>query len=206
MRPIRILAVSDSVQRRLEAGDLRERLGPIDLLVGCGDLPPSYLEYLLTHLNIPAACVPGNHDPDEYAVPGAWVVDGRWARAAGLTLTGFGGSRRYKSDGRHQYTEAEMTARVAMALPRLLLRRLRKGHGVDIVITHAPPFGVHDASDLPHVGFRSLGWLVRTARPRVLLHGHTHRDPNLDPAESTLHGARVINVNPYRLVEIERGE
>jgi Icc-related predicted phosphoesterase len=204
VRPQRILAVSDSVERTLEASSLRDRLGRIDLLVGCGDLPASYLEYLLTHLNVPAVCVPGNHDPDTYAVPGAWMIDGRFVQAGGITVIGFGGSRRYKADGRHQYTESEMTFRVAVRMPRLLVRRARWGRGVDVVVTHASPFGVHDATDWPHLGFRCFRWLIEAARPRLLLHGHTHRDPNLDPDETLVFGTRVININPHRLVEFVR--
>jgi uncharacterized protein len=204
VRPVRILAVSDSVERTLEASSLRDRLGRIDLLVGCGDLPASYLEYLLTHLNVPAVCVPGNHDPDTYAVPGAWMIDGRFVQAGGITVIGFGGSRRYKSDGRHQYTESEMTFRVAVRMPRLLVRRARWGRGVDVVVTHASPFGVHDATDWPHLGFQCFRWLIQAARPRLLLHGHTHRDRNLDPDETLVFGTRVININPHRLVEFVR--
>ncbi len=202
---LRILAVSDAVEEALEAPGLRDRLGPIDLLVGCGDLSPVYLEGLVTRLNVPAVTVPGNHDADGFRVPG-WVdIDGAFHRAAAVTMVGFGGSRRYKADGRHQYTESEMRVRVAGLLPRLLLRRARFGRGVDLVVTHAPPRGVHDAFDLPHIGFDAFHFLLRAARPRLLLHGHTAYNRNLDPSESLVLSTKVVNVNPYRLVDLEMG-
>ena len=200
---MRILAVSDAVEEALEVPKLRDRLGRIDLLVGCGDLPPSYLEGLVTRLNVPAVTVPGNHDADAFRVPG-WVdLDGAFRRMASITMVGLGGSRRYKADGRHQYTESEMLVRVAGLLPRLILRRARYGRGVDLVVTHAPPRGVHDASDLPHIGFEAFHLLLRAARPRLLLHGHTAYNRNLDPSESVVLSTRIINVNSSRVVDLE---
>ena len=203
MKTLRILAVSDAVEHSLDSPMLRERLGPLDLLVGCGDLPAAYLEGLVTRLNLPAIGVPGNHDPDAFYVPGMVNIDGSLQRAAGVAVVGLGGSRRYKADGRHQYTESEMAVRVAALLPLLLLRRVRYGRGVDIVVTHSPPRGIHDGLDLPHVGFAAFHRLLKAGRPRLLLHGHTAFNRNLDTGESTLLSTRVINVNPFRIVELE---
>ena len=203
MRTLRILAVSDAVEHSLDSPMLRERLGPLDLLVGCGDLPAAYLEGLVTRLNLPAIGVPGNHDPDAFNVPGMVNIDGSLQRAAGVAVVGLGGSRRYKADGRHQYTESEMAVRVAALLPLLLLRRVRYGRGVDIVVTHSPPRGIHDGLDLPHVGFAAFHRLLKAGRPRLLLHGHTAFNRNLDTGESTLLSTHVVNVNPFRIVELE---
>jgi len=199
---VRILAVSDAIESTLESSTLRDRLGPIDLLVGCGDLPAAYLEALVTRLNVPAVCVPGNHDPDRFEVAGWVEIDGALRRAGPVSVVGLGGSRRYKSDGRHQYSETEMRVRVAALLPILVLRRLRFGRGADIAVTHAPPRGVHDGSDIPHIGFEAFHFLLRAARPRLLLHGHTPYLSNLHPSESALFETRIINVNPFRVVEL----
>ena len=203
MKTLRILAVSDAIEHSLDSALLRERLGPLDLLVGCGDLPAAYLEGLVTRLNLPAIGVPGNHDPDAFDVPGMVNIDGLLQRAAGLAVLGLGGSRRYKADGSHQYTESEMSVRVAALVPLLLLRRVRYGRGVDVVVTHSPPRGVHDGVDLPHIGFAAFHRLLKAGRPRLLLHGHTAFNRNLDTGESTLLSTRVINVNPFRIVELE---
>ena len=58
----RILALADEVDDSLGAEAL-ERLGP-DLVLGCGDLPADYLEYVVTVTGSPLLYVPGNHDPD----------------------------------------------------------------------------------------------------------------------------------------------
>lgn len=203
MKTLRILAVSDAIEPSLDSALLRERLGPLDLLVGCGDLPAAYLEGLVTRLNLPAIGVPGNHDPDAFDVPGMVNIDGLLQRTAGLAVLGLGGSRRYKADGRHQYTESEMSLRVAALVPLLLLRRLRYNRGVDVVVTHSPPRGVHDGVDLPHIGFTAFHRLLKAGRPRLLLHGHTAFNRNLDTGESSVLSTRVINVNPFRIVELE---
>jgi Icc-related predicted phosphoesterase len=200
---LRILAVSDSIEGWLESPGVRDRLGPIDLLAGCGDLSAGYLEGLVTRFNVPSVGVPGNHDTDVFDVPGLIDLDGRMQKAAGLWLAGLGGSRRYKADGRHQYTEAEMTFRVSLLLPHLLLRRARYGRGADVILTHAPPHGVHDGTDLPHTGFVCFHLLLRAARPRLLLHGHTSYNRNLEAGESWIEGTRVLNVNPSRIIELE---
>ena len=42
-------------------GDRLPSLNP-DLVIGCGDLPFDYLEYLVSRLDVPLLYVPGNHD------------------------------------------------------------------------------------------------------------------------------------------------
>jgi Icc-related predicted phosphoesterase len=123
--------------------------------------------------------------------------------ARNLVITGLGGSRRYKPRGRHQYTENEMHLRMIPLLPRLLWRRLRTGRGADILVTHAPPRGVHDAADAAHIGFEAFHRLIRAVRPRLLLHGHMHRWTGSEPRESEVDGTRVLNVYPVSLIEIE---
>ena len=67
-RPIRLLAVSDEVDPALEQAATRRALGPIDLVLGAGDLEPSYLGFLADAFGVPLLYVRGNHD-----VGGAWA-------------------------------------------------------------------------------------------------------------------------------------
>lgn len=196
---MRILAVSDEVVGFLYSPAVRERFAGVDLLLGCGDLPAGYLEYLVTQLNLPLFYVPGNHDPDDFAVPGGTSVDGRVVRHGKLRIAGLGGSLRYKPDGRHQYTQGQMCWRAA----GLLAAALARGTRIDILVTHAPPRGVHEGPDPVHQGFSSFRPLLRLARVRLMVHGHSHIHANLDPNETVVGGARVLNVFPYRLVEVE---
>ena len=60
--PIRLLAVSDDVDRALDYAINREKIGRIDAVVGAGDLEPSYLCFLGDAFGAPVAYVRGNHD------------------------------------------------------------------------------------------------------------------------------------------------
>lgn len=202
---MRILALCDQVVEHVYGPQVREHYPGVDLILGAGDLPPFYLEYVECQYNVPMLYVPGNHDPDRYAVPGGEDVDGRAMRVRDRLVVGFGGSRRYKRDGAHQYTEAEMHLRLAPLLPRLLLRRLRLGHGMDILLTHAPPRGIHDADDLAHTGFQAFRRLIHLARPRLVVHGHVHLWAGQGRRETTLDGTRILNAYPVRLIELEPG-
>jgi len=196
---MKILALSDEVVPFIYSPTVRERFADVGLIVGCGDLPAAYLEYVVTQLNVPLVYVPGNHDPDEYVVHGGQSVDGRWTRLSGVSIAGLGGSQRYKPEGRHQYTEDEMFARVA----RLLLTGRMAGRRIDVFVTHAAPQGVHDGADHVHAGFRAFHTFLRTGKPRLMLHGHTHLQRNLETTWTPLYHTQVINVYPYRLLELE---
>lgn len=199
---MRVLAVSDRVLPHLYTPLSIQRFGGIDLIVACGDLPAEYLEYLLTQLNVPLLFVPGNHDPDSYSVPGGTNVDGKVVSYQSCLIMGLGGSRRYKPIGRHQYTEMEMRARMLRNLPRLALNRIRHGRALDVLITHAPPRGIHDAEDPAHVGFTAFLEFIRFFQPSFMLHGHTHRIANLETFDSEYTGCRIINVYPSREVDV----
>jgi Icc-related predicted phosphoesterase len=206
---MKILAVSDQVVERVYPLASQGHFRDASLIVGCGDLPYAYLEYLVTVIGAPLYYVPGNHDPEydprraDSRAEGGANLDLRLARdRLGLTLAGFGGSIRYKPDGPNQYTQSEATLRALTLLPSLLLRRLR-GRPVDILLAHSPPLGIHD-SDGAHCGLKALNLLLRWARPRYLLHGHTHfYRQNLEASETQFMHTRIVNVFPYKVIEIE---
>ena len=202
---MKILALSDQVVEHVYSPAVRARYPQVDLILGCGDLPAYYLEYVECQFNVPLLDVAGNHDPDNYQVPGGQDIDGRIARVQNLTVTGLGGSRRYKADGRHQYSETEMHVRLIPLMPRLFWRRLRHGFGTDILVTHAPPKGIHDAPDLAHTGFDAFQRLIRAVRPRLVLHGHVHLWSGTETRETRFDGTRILNVYPVQLIELEPG-
>lgn len=59
---MRVLAVSDRVLDKLYSGQVRHLFPDIDLIVGCGDLPFYYLDFLTSALDAPLVYVRGNHD------------------------------------------------------------------------------------------------------------------------------------------------
>ncbi len=212
---MKILALSDQVVEHLYSPLIRERFGDVDLVVGCGDLPSYYLDYIVSMLNVPLALVPGNHDlpmtspnaeqAPESAGAAKWSasIDGRVVEEQGVLLAGLGGSIRYRPDGVHQYTQAEMRGRVLRMAPRLYWNRLRHGRFLDILVTHAPPRGIHDAEDPAHVGFKVFNRFIAHFRPRYLLHGHSHVYRRCDITTSQVGGTTIINVYPYRVIEVD---
>jgi Icc-related predicted phosphoesterase len=206
---MKILALSDQVIDRLYSGHVKINYPDLNLMIGCGDLPYSYLEFLLTILNIPLYYVPGNHDP-EYGhsaatrAEGGVNLDGKVLFEKGLLMAGLGGSILYQPGGPNQYSQGEMYLRAWRLLPKILWARARFRRPLDLLITHSPPAGIHDDDDPTHQGLRALNFLLRWARPRYLLHGHTifyHHNLN---SHVTNHGeTQVVNVYPFRVLEID---
>jgi uncharacterized protein len=202
---MKILAISDNVLPQLEEPSyLRRTYSDAETVISCGDLPGPYMELIATTLNLPLLFVRGNHDlqyrPDH---PGGDNLDGRVVKIKGFTIAGLEGSPRYNQEP-IQYTETAMFTKVLGFAPGMLLRRLRTGYGVDIMVTHAPPRGIHDQSDKPHRGFRSLRFLIRIYRPRYLIHGHVDTWDRRRPTTTQYAGTEVININPLKVLTIER--
>jgi predicted phosphodiesterase len=214
---VKILALSDEVADYIYSPKLKERFPGVKLVLGCGDVPFFYLEFVVTMFDRPLYYVHGNHDKSKQYLSDGRVVD----RAEGcepvenkvvrlavdgqeLLLAGLGGSLRYNNEAEHQYTQAEMVARVARLAPALTWNRLRYGRALDILITHAPPRGIHDATDLAHTGFDAFKPLMESFRPRFLLHGHSHVYRNDVPTATRYKDTQVLNVYPYRVIEFEK--
>ena len=58
---MRVLAVSDLVVDHLYVSDVHKKYPEVGLLIGCGDLPFYYLEFLISAFNVPLVYVRGNH-------------------------------------------------------------------------------------------------------------------------------------------------
>ena len=209
---MKIFAVADEVDEST-FGDKLVSLRP-DLVVSCGDLPFDYLEYIASRVDVPVLYVPGNHDPavgatDRWSlqlpapVPGpegCENVDGRIVEELGLRVAGLGGSLRYK-EGPNQYTQAQMRWRALSLEFRIRLKGGRAGRKLDVLLTHAPPFGVGGAEDAAHVGFAAFLRIIRDFQPRLVIHGHIHPYGRSSP-ERNIGGTRVVNAVPSRLIEI----
>ncbi len=207
---MKILAVSDQVVERIYALISSGQFHDVDLLLGCGDLPYSYLENIVSLLNVPLYYVPGNHDPEyderwsQSRAEGCLNVDLKLTAFKGLLVGGFGGSVKYRPDGVNQYTQSEANFRAWRMLPGLLWNRIRRGRALDILISHSPPFGIHDEDTKAHQGLHALNWLLRVARPRYHFHGHTHfYRQNLSPSVTRFGSTEVMNIYPYKMIEIE---
>lgn len=196
---MRVLTVSDIVVSPLYPVSDRDAFGVIDLVVACGDLPPEYLGYLAHVFNVPLFFVKGNHDIrfDKNPPGGCTDLHGRIISFRGVRFLGLEGSMWYNG-GPYQYNEKEMKTQLRRLRPALWWRK-----GVDVVVTHAPPRGIHDGEDLCHQGFACFRWLIDKYRPRHFLHGHIHAFFKDDTERTTLiDTTRVTNTYGYHVLEI----
>jgi Icc-related predicted phosphoesterase len=208
---MKILVVTDAVDQAVYSSLVKQRFGDVDLVLGCGDLPPYYLEFLVSMLDVPLFYVRGNHDHElmvrdcfgELELPGGCVpIDGKVVTHDGLIIAGLGGSPRYnhKSD---QYSDFEQRLRMMAMKPRLLMNTLTQGRACDIFLTHAPPRGINDQDDPCHRGFPSFLHFLDRYQPRYMLHGHIHLYNRNAPYKTTYGRTEVINAYPYRVLEVD---
>lgn len=209
---MKILAVSDVEVDLIYSPLVARRFNDVDLIIGCGDLPYYYLEYIISMLNRTLYYVNGNHAPwqgEEWHSQtrdhpwGGINLHGRVVRdCSGLLLAGVEGSIRYNK-GPNQYTQSEMWARVLGLTPRLFINRMLYGRYLDIFVTHAPCWLIHDKDDLPHHGIKAFRWLLKVFKPAYHLHGHIHTYLQYDITETKFYDTQVVNVYGYKQIDLQ---
>ncbi|MBU6333112.1 MAG: metallophosphoesterase [Chloroflexi bacterium] len=208
---MRCLTLADEVIPAVYSLNARERFAGVACVLACGDLPYYYLEFVVTTLAVPCLYVPGNHDRPEQSSTGEVLLEprgcvslhGRALRLGGMLFAGAGGSLRYNRSSGAQYTEREQMLRLLRLAPALMLNRARYGRYLDVLLTHAPPHGIHNGPDRPHAGFRAFRWFMRRFEPRYLIHGHIHRSYGFSPVfETRLGPTQVINTAGHRVIDI----
>lgn len=211
--PIRVLAVSDQVDPRIYSSTIKERMGDVQVVFGCGDLPASYLEFLADALDRPVYFVYGNHleeatrkpEGQLYQPMGCVDLGGRVVRDdwSGLILAGIPGSPKYGENEPLQYTEWQIDRMICRMAPRFLWNRLRHGRALDILVTHAPPRDLGDRPDLPHRGFKAIRRMLHRWRPHYMLHGHIHLYDRSEPWLRDFEETTIVNVYPYRVLDLD---
>jgi Icc-related predicted phosphoesterase len=207
---MRILTVSDKVEESFfKKHLLREKCRGVQLILACGDLPSYYLEYLLNSLNVPLYYVPGNHDeqayqPKEPFAQGCTNIDESVIAFEGLLIGGLGGAFRYRN-GKYLYTEKQMQRKVRRMIPRMFLNKIKYRRYIDILITHSPPFGIHDDKTLAHRGFKEFLKFMKRYRPAYLIHGHTTPDAAKGTPTSHHSSTTIINAYNFKTLDIEHG-
>jgi uncharacterized protein len=199
-RPVRILAASDESDPALDDPRNRERLGAIDLVVGCGDLSPDRLCFLADAFRAPLVYVRGNHDrggpwpePRQVPPPSQGLSEDAMT---GLPLLGLPWPTSNRGPARHDEGAAWWQ------VLRLSGRRLVASAAPVLVFSHAPPRGAGDTpSDPYHVGFRAYRFVLDRLKPPLWLHGHSAL-----AASSSWHtraaGTEVVNVTGTVLIEL----
>ena len=195
---MKLLAVSDAADPGLWEYFTKDKLEGVDAILSCGDLPSSYLSFLVTMGNIPVFYVHGNHDAryEQQPPEGCQCIDGELVRFKGYCILGLGGCFRY-SGGPHQYTERTMRRRIAR-----LWGRLRRS-GVDILVTHAPAQGLGDMDDVCHRGFACFRELLDRFHPLYHCYGHVHVQyvPTL-PRTQRYGETTLVNASGKYLIEL----
>jgi hypothetical protein len=217
---VKILCVSDVVDPLVYSASVGERFGGIECVLAAGDLPLDYLEFIASALNKPLFFVFGNHNLADFHLlakqrasvelnlrryfgdaPFAGHIGGKTAREGALIVAGLGGSMRYNR-GENQFTNFEMKMEIFKLIPGLLLNRIRWGRFLDILLTHAPPEGIHDGRDLCHRGFRDFLWFMRAFKPKYLVHGHIHLYDIRTPRKTKYGCTAVVNAFGHTVIEL----
>ena len=222
---MKILCVADHIDPLVYSPGIKKRFGEVELVLSAGDLPHSYYDFIMSTLNKPLLFVFGNHNlrfmplyrrgtdyfgrgelPGQtgsaYLPSGAVHMDGRVRKVKSVLVAGLGGSRWYNG-GENQFTDFRIALKLVRMIPRLLFNRLRHGRALDVLLTHAPPFGIHDGPDRCHLGFKPLLWFMRAFRPRYLIHGHIHLYSSAAARSSRYHETSVINAYDHVLIDLE---
>ncbi|MDR2510181.1 MAG: metallophosphoesterase [Spirochaetaceae bacterium] len=221
---MKILCVADEVDPLVYSNSVHDRFGHVDYVLAAGDLPLDYIEFIVSSLNKPTLFVFGNHNlgdfhlykkirfpgPPElnlkkYFAPessaGAVYVGGKVVNEDGLLCAGLGGSMRYNS-GENQFSETGMMFEAVKLIPKLLYNKLRYGRYIDVLLTHAPPRGIHDKEDRCHRGFKTFLWFMRTFKPRYLVHGHIHLYDANENRETGYVETKVVNAFTHCVIEL----
>jgi Icc-related predicted phosphoesterase len=207
---MKILLISDSIVEHIYSNSIAERMKDIDFVISCGDVPNYYLEFIVSMLNKPLFYVNGNHCVERaYSESGMRLVlpegciniNQKIFEYKDIIIMGLEGSMRYNC-GEYQYTDAQMSWKINKLKPKLYLNKIFKKRYVDILVTHAPPYKIHDREDLCHKGFSSFNNFMRKFKPKYLIHGHIHTYGTKNDWITEIDGTKVINAYGYRIIEI----
>ena len=195
---MKILAVADAEAKYYYDYYQPGKLAEFDLILACGDLHKSYLEFLVTMAGCPVLYVRGNHDDSFAQNPpeGCVCVEDQIYVHGGVRILGLGGSYRYRQ-GENMYTERQMRRRI-----RRLRFRLWRHRGFDILLTHAPARGINDFDSISHRGFECFVGLIERYRPKYFVHGHIHKNYGTRVPQKTQRNETLIN-NAYEYCKFE---
>ena len=225
---MKILCISDETEPLIYSKHSREHFRECTFVISAGDLPLSYYDYIMTIQSKILYYVYGNHNLEQFDVDmgrlsdsngtrfnsdgiltmshfGGDLIDGRCCidRSSGLIIVGLGGSMLYNG-GKSQYTEAQMKWRIMKLVPRLLYNRIRYGRYLDILVTHAAPYGIGDGPDPCHRGFECFLSFMEMFRPKYLLHGHIHLYDENSNRITDYKGTKVINIYKSFVLEVAK--
>ena len=196
---MKILLVSDIESRYIWDHFNKEKFNDIELVISCGDLKASYLQFLVTMLAVPVYYIHGNHDEGYVQSPplGCDTIDDTLIEFKGIRILGLGGSPEYRG-GLFQYSEKEMRKRY-----KRLTKKIKKFGGIDVLVTHSPAYQLGDGEDFAHVGFKTLRNILDDWTPKYHFHGHQHLNYGQKNERSIQYGPTlIVNAHDYHIIEI----
>jgi Icc-related predicted phosphoesterase len=229
---IRILCISDHIDPLVYSPYIKKRFAEVDLILGAGDLPLSYYDFIVSSLNRPLFFIFGNHNFQELehikkngkfagdvlkyndincncsdnsqnsCFCGGFYIGGKVIKHNKLLIAGLDGSMWYNGN-ENQYTEQAMLFYLLQLIPGLLWNKIWYGRYLDIFLTHAPPFHIHDKADICHRGFKVFRWFLKTFKPKAHIHGHIHLYGDNTERETCFAQTRVINAYDHDVIVLE---
>jgi len=184
---MKILAIADRPPSRPIPDILAEH--DIDVIVTLGDLEMHQIRSLEAITDIPKLGVYGNHCSGKYFESlGIQNMHLNTVEVLGKTFGGFQGCVRYKESTYAIMYHQEEASEMIKDFPH-----------VDVMLTHAPPYGVHDdVTEISHTGFLGLRDYVLAKQPSYLLHGHTYPDTD----RSFMGDTEVVYVQEDKVLEL----
>ncbi len=202
---MRLLAASDIHGSTSMLKSMLERENA-DLLVLAGDLSNNSMSGARRILQIAGeyemqvVFVPGNMDPPDLlyvkSLEGAINLHGRVRKVLGLNLGGLGGGGISPFNTPIEFDEAT------------LWKKLSDLAGIDILVSHVPPYGtkLDVVRSGVHVGSKSLLKFLKEKQPILCICGHIHESHGIDLI------GRTVSVNPgplmwgrYAVIEVIDG-
>ncbi len=181
-----------------------DHFSDIDLVISCGDLKTDYLSFVATMIKAPVFYVHGNHDTDYGENPpgGCDSIEDQLVIFKGLRIIGLGGCIQYNrhpsfSSPPYQYNEKQMAKRIQKLRTKLFFNK-----GFDILVTHAPAFGVNDGDDACHTGFKAFLPLLDKYKPRYMFHGHMHLKFGRAQRTTAYNETTILDAYNYHILDI----
>ncbi|MDR0322970.1 MAG: metallophosphoesterase [Treponema sp.] len=214
---MKILCISDQIDPLVYSSCIKERFADVDLILSAGDLPMDYIDFIISSLNKPLFFVFGNHHLKEIKyfkknlntlvsfeernlfACGAVYLGTKVKTEGDFIVAGLGGCMRY-NNGENQFTDFQMFLEMAKLFPKLLWNRIFHGRFLDILLTHAPPRGIHDRKDKCHLGFKAYLWFMKVFKPKYLVHGHIHLYDLADVRCTKWENTMVINAYSHFII------
>ena len=210
---MKILCISDFIDPLVYSPNIKNRFSDIDLILCAGDLPLDYLDFIISSLNKPLLFVFGNHhinrqtDPDDM-LKNDWSTNHIGSKIKieeDLIIAGLGGCMRYNR-GQNQYSEFQMLMEIFKLIPSLIINKIFRKRYLDILLTHAPPKGIHDKEDKCHRGFKVFLWFMEKFKPKFLIHGHIHLYDLSDKRITKWKNTTIINAYSHYVLIINKAE